>query len=315
MQKKAGGGEGKGVPLDDSEEEKVDKAANPKEVVALKDFVSKLQQEVKRRDNEINILVQHLNKVKGTSAGVPVATAEDGDDLSAGHKMTFYQMMTNKKEDGDTNGDMQSHTTGTTAKVEGFKSTTQRVEEILKKDDNLISEVKLDKEDFLDKAKAFEKFRKSYRKNQAMEENKSILKERMTEGKNTGMQAKEIKDQMKIITGKIEELRQEKVMQGQVDDDGNIINKEEDELQTELQALKREYQEKYSQLKVLKAEIDRLRNQIDRCWKQLQGDFEDWYRMYSNKTTKSPMDMTSDKQVQDDLKAFYKAKEQIYQHK
>jgi hypothetical protein len=303
------------VPLDDSDEEKINTASNPKEVVALKDFVVKLQQEVKRRDNEIAILIQHLNKVKGTSSGIPVTTSEEGDDLSVSKKMTFYQMMTNKQDNDDPNADMQSHTTGTTAKVEALKTTTQRVEEMLQNDNNLIGEVKLDKEDMVDKAKAFEKFRKSYRRNQAMEENKAILKERMIEGKQTGMQAKDIKDEMKHITGKIEELRQEKVMQGQVDDEGNIMNIEEDELQTQLQFLKGKYQEKYNQLKVLKAEIDRLRNQIDRCWKQLQKDFEDWYRMYPNKEAKNPLEMTSDKNVQDDLKAFYKAKEQIYNHK
>ena len=45
------------------------------------------------------------------------------------------------------------------------------------------------------------------------------------------------------------------------------------------------------------------------------SDFEDWYRMYPNKEAKNPLEMTSDKNVQDDLKAFYKAKEQIYNHK
>ena len=146
-----------------------------------------------------------------------------------------------------------------------------------------------------------------------MEENKQILKEKMVEGKNTGIDAKEIKDKMKVITGKIEELRREKAMRGMVDGDGNIMKtKEEDELQDELQALKKQYQEKYIALKEFKAEIDRLRHQIDRCWNQLQKDFEDWYKMYSKNEGKSPLDMTSDKQVQDDLKAFYQARDKIH---
>mmetsp|Transcript_10295 Transcript_10295/g.11532 ORF Transcript_10295/g.11532 Transcript_10295/m.11532 type:complete len:99 (-) Transcript_10295:99-395(-) len=98
-----------------------------------------------------------------------------------------------------------------------------------------------------------------------MEENKAILKEKMIEGKNTGVEAKNIKDDMRVITGKIEELRREKAMRGLVDADGNIMkSEEEDELQSQLQTLKKQYQDKYMALKTLKAEIERLRNQIDR---------------------------------------------------
>ena len=306
------------MPLDDSDEENkgASKGSNSGEVTALKDFVSKLQQEIKRRDNEITILVQHINKKKGASDSIPVTTAEEDDDLTSGRKMTFYQMMMNKKENGENYEEaktVETYETGPTEAVFSTKTTTDRVKEILKTDNNLIKEVKLDKEDLVDKAKAFEKFRKSYRKNQAMEENKQILKEKMVEGKNTGIDAKNVKDRMKIITSKIEELRREKAMKGMVDGDGNIMkSEEEDELQDELQILKKQYQEKYVALKEFKAEIDRLRHQIDRAWNQLQKDFEDWYKMYAKNEAKSPLDMTSDKQVQDDLKAFYQARDKIH---
>ena len=91
-------GEGKGVPLEDSDEENkgVGKGASSGEVLALKDLVTKLQQEIKRRDNEITILVQHINKKKGAADSIPVTTAENDDDLVSGKKMTFYQMMMNK---------------------------------------------------------------------------------------------------------------------------------------------------------------------------------------------------------------------------
>eukprot|EP00343_Euplotes_focardii_P003615 CAMPEP_0205811890 /NCGR_PEP_ID=MMETSP0205-20121125/16170_1 /ASSEMBLY_ACC=CAM_ASM_000278 /TAXON_ID=36767 /ORGANISM="Euplotes focardii, Strain TN1" /LENGTH=127 /DNA_ID=CAMNT_0053091673 /DNA_START=227 /DNA_END=607 /DNA_ORIENTATION=+ len=127
----------------------------------------------------------------------------------------------------------------------------------------------------------------------------------MIEGKNTGMEAKEIKEEIKSMTYKIEELRRERVMSGMIEEED-----EENELQTRLSGLKSQYQERYSKLKTLKAEIDRLKNQVDRFWKQLQNDFKEWHHMYGKSEGKAPMDMTADKQVQDDLKAFYKAKEQ-----
>lgn len=41
-------------------------------------------------------------------------------------------------------------------------------------------------EDLTDRAKAFEMFRKSYRKNEAMEENRQLLKEKFARGKQLG---------------------------------------------------------------------------------------------------------------------------------
>lgn len=319
IQKQLKNGEGKGVRLEDSDEEtKGESASNSKDVRMLKDLVTKLQEEIKRRDNEITILVQHLNKSKGVGGDVPLTSTQDEDDPSD-KKMTFYQRMLNKKEDVDANEETQSYATGTTGTggMNGTKSTVERVKELMQVSNNTVEEVKLEPEDMVDKARAFEKFRKSYRKNQAMEENKSILKTKMIEGKNTGVEAKEIKDEMRVLTSKIEEIRREKAMRGMVDDDGNIEkSEEEEELQTHLQELKKKYHDKYNKLKVLKAEIERIRHQIDRCWEQLNKDFEDWYKVCAQKSaTKSPMDMTTDKQVQDDLKAFYQARDKIHNGK
>lgn len=222
----------------------MDPAIKSKEVRNLKDFISKLQLELKRRDNEITILVQHLNKLKGLSSGVPVTQAEEGDDLDSNNKMTFYQMMTKNKENIESSE--VTSITGVTKAPSIGASTTKKVEEILRKDKTLISEVKLDTEDLVDKTKAFDKFRKSYRKNEAMEENKLILKEKMKEGKETGLHLKELKDEMKHMTAKIEDIRREKVMSGLVDDEGNIMkSEEEDELQSKLQEMKTEYTQKY----------------------------------------------------------------------
>ena len=41
-------------------------------------------------------------------------------------------------------------------------------------------------EDLADRAKAFEHFRKSYRKNEAMDDNRALLKEKYARGKSLG---------------------------------------------------------------------------------------------------------------------------------
>ena len=53
-------------------------------------------------------------------------------------------------------------------------------------DKMLSSPVHLTMEDLADRAKAFEKFRKSYRKNEAMEDNRNLLKDKYARGKQLG---------------------------------------------------------------------------------------------------------------------------------
>ena len=223
--------------------------------------------------------------------------------------MTFYQMMTGKKE--VTAEESQLRTTGVTGTIPASMNTAKRVEEILETDNKLIKEVKLDKEELVDKAKAFEKYRRYYRKNEFMEESKGLLKKRMEEGRDLGIEAKDTREEIRSLTIKIESLRKERVMRGNNIDEDDELD-EERELQTHLAELRQQYQTKYSKLKTLKHEIERLKKQIDRSWKNLQADFSEWHQSYGKATSKAPMGMTSDKQVQDDLKAFYKAKEQIY---
>lgn len=59
-------------------------------------------------------------------------------------------------------------------------------------------------EDLADRAKAFEMFRKSYRKNEAMEENRELLKEKYSRGKQLGISVNNNRQQIKDLTNKIE---------------------------------------------------------------------------------------------------------------
>ena len=55
----------------------------------------------------------------------------------------------------------------------------------------LTSPIKLTMDELADRAKAFEKFRKSYRKNEAMEDNRNLLKEKYARGKQLGQKVNE----------------------------------------------------------------------------------------------------------------------------
>lgn len=63
---------------------------------------------------------------------------------------------------------------------------------------NLVSSpIHCSAEDLADRAKSFELFRKSYRKNEAMEENRKLLQGKYTRGKELGLLVTESKNQIK----------------------------------------------------------------------------------------------------------------------
>lgn len=64
--------------------------------------------------------------------------------------------------------------------------------------------VNISYEDLADRTKAFDVFRRSYRKNEAMDENRDLLKQKYARGKELGNMVNESREQIKILTNKIE---------------------------------------------------------------------------------------------------------------
>lgn len=114
-------------------------------------------------------------------------------------------------------------------------------------------------EDLADRTKTFELFRKSYRKNEAMEENRELLKEKYGRGKQLGINVNTNRQQIKDYTNRIEQIRKQNALRGMVDDTGEIIKTdEESKIQIEINLLKSTYQLEYNELKDLKTEIERI---------------------------------------------------------
>jgi len=89
--------------------------------------------------------------------------------------------------------------------------------------------IKCSLEDLADRAKAFEMFRKSYRKNEAMEDNRALLKEKYGRGKQLGQDVNTTRTQIKDLTNQIEQIRKQNAMRGMVDDNGEIMKTPEEE--------------------------------------------------------------------------------------
>jgi kinesin family protein 6/9 len=65
----------------------------------------------------------------------------------------------------------------------------------------LTAPVQLTMDELADRAKSFEKFRKSYRKNEAMEDNRNLLKEKYARGKDLGMSVNTSRTSIKKLSG------------------------------------------------------------------------------------------------------------------
>ena len=88
--------------------------------------------------------------------------------------------------------------------------------------------IQISMEDLADRAKSFDMFRKSYRKNEAMEENRQLLKEKYSRGKQLGQEVNQSRSLIKQYTQQIEQIRKQNAMRGLVDDNGEIIKTDEE---------------------------------------------------------------------------------------
>ena len=132
-------------------------------------------------------------------------------------------------------------------------------------------------EDLADRTKSFDMFRKSYRKNEAMEDNRNLLKEKYARGKQLGQLVNQSRTMIKKYTGDIEQIRKQNAMRGLVDENGEIMKTpEEEQIQGKITGLKKDYQGQYNELKDLKSEIERIQALLERCREKMQKDFEQW---------------------------------------
>lgn len=84
-------------------------------------------------------------------------------------------------------------------------------------------------EDLADRAKAFDMFRKSYRKNEAMEENRALLKDKYARGKQLGANVNQTRQGIKDLTNQVEQIRKQNALRGMVDDNGELVRTEEED--------------------------------------------------------------------------------------
>ena len=109
----------------------------------------------------------------------------------------------------------------------------------------------------------------------------------------------------------IEDLRKENALQGLVDKNNAPLNHpKEESLQNELERAKLVYRNGVIEVKDLKSEIERIQVLLKNMRDKLQADFESWLEIM----LKQSRPAIRDPSVNDNLQAFYKARDEIYRN-
>eukprot|EP00741_Cyanophora_paradoxa_P008533 tig00001339_g8258.t1 len=142
----------------------------------------------------------------------------------------------------------------------------------------------------MDRTKAFELFRKSYRKNEVMEENKALLRQKYAEAKQLGEEVNLARSRINEYKALVEQLRVERAMQGLLDkrDGEGPADPEEERVKNEIEREKARYKDGFARLRDLKSEIEQLQALLEKSRDRLQKDFEQWYALMAKQTPGMP---------------------------
>ena len=140
-----------------------------------------------------------------------------------------------------------------------------------------------------DRNKAFELFRKSYRKNEVIEDNKALLKKKYLEAKALGQTVNEGKKRITSLKALIEQRRVERAMRVQQGEgEAGEADPEEDKAKLQIEREKIAYKASFERLRELKKEIEHVQILLEQSRKRLQGDFEQWLQLMLRQQQKPP---------------------------
>ncbi|EGB08833.1 hypothetical protein AURANDRAFT_63797 [Aureococcus anophagefferens] len=288
-----------------------------------------LQRTLKERDNEIAILVNMVRQAKGggplptlgkdqTSPGKPPAPSPDAKPDRAGPR---------ERRDP--------------REVLAEKRRQMRVSDVGGVDFSLPPKEAAGIRD--DPQKAYAYFRERCRTNGAIEDNKAVLKAKYGEAKMYGERVNSSRKSIAYLKQTIEQLRRERAMEGVSgdDDDGEPPppTAEEEKKKEAIEVEKRVYKESFEKLRGLKGEIEHIQRMLETGRARLQSDFDKWYDhvlripinspRYDheepspeparsawatpplNASQPKPPKLTGNEDADDDIRAFYAAKEEL----
>jgi kinesin family protein 6/9 len=235
---------------------------------ASEDELKKLRLMVSSRDNEIAILVSMLKQ-----------TVRNGRDIEILEDVRERAAKQAAKDTGII--DVNIHTMasplqqslllskGVQQLAQIHSTTSSSVIGATAQEDSAVLEQRL---------AAFEEFRRSYRKNQLIEEQKDSLKLKIDAAQRLGEAINACRNDINRVKASIESRR---VARGVANLDHPEAaaepDEEEEALKASIDSSKLAYRTHFNDLKDLKTEIEQLKHMIDRSRRKLQADFDTWW--------------------------------------
>ena len=241
---------------------------------ALAEQVKKLRLQVQLRDNEINILVSMLKKRESAAGGA----------APAGPALSSPRSSQTGLVGAGTAGRASASAAVAAASSDGGCSRGFESGSAPPPLPSAAAEDGLDSASLLaDRNKSFEVFRKSYRKNEVIEENKAVLKAKYAAAKGAAERVNGAKARIAEIKSRIEQRRVERAMRavaqgGRIDESSAEAASDPEEVaaRADMEREKTSYKSSYEELRGLKHEIEHLQLLLEQSRQRLQADFEIW---------------------------------------
>jgi len=264
-----GGGPGPAVKSDPQDGISAEQAA------ANDERIRRLQLQVTQRDNEISILVGMLKKKKGPSVEAETQTgAKDTAMVGVAVEAGVWRPDAPPQSSG--RGGSEREVEAKRQQMEQQAQQADEEEEMAQQGETDLDDMELLK----DRNKAFESFRKSYRRNEVIESQKQTLREKYGEAKATGEVVNATRSRINSLKAQIEQRRVERAMQSVAKGEESAgEDPQEGKLREGMEREKANYKTHFEHLKELKAEIEHIQHLLETSRVRLQKDFEQWFEI------------------------------------
>ncbi|XP_048205160.1 kinesin-like protein KIF6 [Perognathus longimembris pacificus] len=226
----------------------------------------RLQDILKQRDNEINILVNMLKKEKKKMQEALQLGHVDRGESRHPHSSPFPP---GSREEGQRTPRCSAPTQAPDFRTSGGRS------RLLHNKTGMREEMSLGRQE------AFEIFKRDHADSITIDDNKQILKQRFSEAKALGESINEARSKIGRLKEEITQRQKQQVALG-ISESAGLSQPpgpdlQEEKLRSQLEEEKRRYKTTFTRLKALKVEIEHLQLLMDRAKVKLQKEFEAWW--------------------------------------
>ncbi|XP_069879937.1 kinesin-like protein KIF6 isoform X2 [Dipodomys merriami] len=223
----------------------------------------RLQDILKQRDNEINILVNMLKKEKKKAQDALQLGNVDRGEARLPHSPAFPP--------GSAEEGQKTLQSSAPTQAPDFSSSRYR-SSLLHNKTGMREEMSLGRQE------AFEIFKRDHADSVTVDDNKQILKQRFSEAKALGESINEARSKIGRLKEEITQRHKQQVALGISESMGvSEPDLQEEQLRSQLEEEKRRYKTMFTRLKALKVEIEHLQLLMDRAKVKLQKEFEVWW--------------------------------------